>query len=304
MTARSKLRQAAIRPRGKSTATLVLMSEVLRVLAGFDGSMSTRQVYYQLVSSGALENNGPGYDRAQRLLVQMRREGHVPYDRIVDRTRAKHQREGWQGAQDVLDAVAEQYRRNRWTDQNTIVMVACEKQALEGIFAEVCDEYGASLWTVRGFSSLGFHYEWATEIKRLEADGHTVIVAYFGDHDPSGLCLERKSREGLAEHGVEVAWQRHGLLLEDFERFDLVNVPVKRSDSRSRDYLAEFGDRAAELDALPPAELRRRIRDAIEIHLDVDAWNRLGAVEDVERESIATVARAWDVALAAATEAA
>jgi hypothetical protein len=276
------------------------MCVISQILTDFSGPMSTRQVYYQAVSRGAVKNCEAGYDKVQRLVVNMRREGLISYDRIVDRARRKHQRAGWDGAQDIVDACAQQYRRNLWAEQETIVMVACEKHALEGIFAEAVDPYGVSLWIVHGFSSVSFDYEWANDIKELNRDGKHVVIAYFGDHDPSGMCLERTTINRLNEYGADFEWERRGLLFRDMDQFDLVNVPVKPTDSRARTYLKEYGDRAAELDALQPDELRIRIEAVIEKHIDADPWNRLRETERVERESLAAVVKNWDLAVAAA----
>jgi hypothetical protein len=295
----SKSGPASLRRRGCGRRTIELAQAALEVFAGFDGSMSTRQVYYQLVSRGVIQNKSSEYERVQRLLVEMRRDGRVSYHRVVDRTRGKHQRPGWAGVEQLMDAASDQYRRDLWLDQSTVVMVACEKQALEGIFAEACDEYGASLWTLRGYSSESFAFEWATEIRRVTRSGSDVVVAYFGDFDPSGLGIEQDSKDKLTRHGASATWFRHGLVVDDFDLFDLVNVPVKRSDSRAKSYLDKYGDRAAELDALPPDELRNRIREAIEEHIDVDTWERVRATEMTERESLQMVTRNWDRAVQA-----
>jgi hypothetical protein len=264
-------------------------------------SMSTRQLFYQCVSRGAVPNSNASYDRVQRLVVDLRREGAIEYDRIVDRTRIKHRVSQWEGPIQIMEAVGKQYRRDLWSEQDNVVMVACEKQALEGIFAEVVDRYGASLWTLHGYGSESFLYEWANEIRKYYDDGKGVLVAYFGDFDPTGLDIERHAQKSLEGHlGVTVDWTRRGLTEEDFEAFELVNVAVKSSDSRARAYLEKYGNKAAELDALPPDELRLRIESVIEEYIDSDAWDRLADVETVERESINVVVKNWDVALEAA----
>jgi hypothetical protein len=278
-----------------------LIAVVQAIFEEFDGSMSTRQTFYQLVSRGAVPNSKPGERRVQRLLVHMREEELVEWGRVVDRTRSKHHRPGWDGVADLMESVREQYRRNRWRDQETVVMICCEKQALEGIFAEVVDEYGASLWVIRGFNSWSFAYEWACEIKELTKrtpmamagqikelteQGKHVVISYFGDHDPSGLALERDCQEKLTYFGAEFEWHREALHFDDLKVFDMVNVPTKKRDSRTKAYVAEFGDRAAELDALPPDELRRRIRSAIDEHIDMDAWDRHEDMEAADKESI------------------
>ncbi|MDF3069419.1 MAG: hypothetical protein K0R38_5020 [Polyangiaceae bacterium] len=296
----SKVGQAPICSRGRGRRTAELADAALRVFTDFEGSMSTRQVFYQLVSVGAVENSQREYERVQRLLVHMRREHEIPYDRIVDRTRGKHQRAGWNGVQDVMVSVAEQYRRNLWVSQDTVVMVACEKQALEGVFSEVVDRYGASLWTLRGYASESFAYEWACEIERLNLEGSDVAIAYFGDHDPSGLGLEQDVQDKHRRHHADFTWERFGLLKSDFDRFGLVNVPVKPSDSRARKYLELHGDRAAELDALRPDELRSRIERAIVAHIDSEEWAALERAEQVERESLRMVTINWNKAVQAA----
>lgn len=294
-----KVGQAAVCSRGRGRLTVELADAALKVFAGFGGSMSTRQVFYQLVSGGAIDNSQRDYERVQRLLVHMRRDGAIPYDRIVDRTRGKHQRPGWDGVEDVMVSVAEQYRRNLWVGQETVVMVACEKQALEGIFAEVVDRYGASLWTLRGYPSESFAYEWAREISKLNQQGSDVAIAYFGDHDPSGLGIESDTQDKLRRHHADFTWERFGLLEADFDRFGLVNVPVKPTDSRSRRYVGLHGDRAAELDALRPDELRSRIERAIVAHIDSGAWEALERAESVERDSLRLVTDNWNRALEA-----
>jgi hypothetical protein len=44
-----------------------------------------------------------------------------------------------------------------------------------------------------------------------------------------------------------------------------------------------------ELDALPPNELRRRIKEAVEELIDQDAWSRALVVEQAEKESISDI---------------
>jgi hypothetical protein len=201
---------------------------------------------------------------------------------------------------DILEATAQQFRSDFWNHQPTVPMVACEKQALEGIFAEAVDDYGVPLYVIRGFNSESFEYEWSEDIKGYNERGQQVAIYYFGDHDPSGLCLEQNSQRKLERFGARFDWERAGLLLEDFKRFGLVHVPVKQTDSRANGYLSKFGDMAAELDALEPEELQRRIHACIKRHIDRESWERLERADAVQRDDLALVARNWGRALAAA----
>jgi hypothetical protein len=285
--------------RGIGLKTHALRLTIIDIVDSFDGVMSARQVFYQCVSRGAVENNKRGCAQVQRQVLSMRREQLIDYGKIVDRTRSKIQRAAWEGVEQILDSVAGQYRRDLWNSQDTVVMVACEKQALEGVFEIAVEPYGASLWVTRGYSSESFAYEWAEDIKRISDRGKDVVIAYFGDHDPSGLGLENDARTRLLGFGAEFEWERWGLLHDDFDAFHLVNVPIKKTDPRAKAYLSRFGDRAAELDALPPDVLTRRIEKAIRRHIDPEPWNELHRQSELERQSLAMIAHNWDAALGA-----
>jgi hypothetical protein len=168
-----------------------------------------------------------------------------------------------------------------------------EKEALEGVFAEAVDEYGASLWPLCGYVSESFAFEWATEINAYVEQGKRVAIYYFGDHDPEGLDIERDMIAKLNRFGAEFSWARKGLLYEDFDRFNLVNVPVKTKSVRAPAYLKQFGNRAAELDALPPNELHRRINECFVSNIDHEVRRRLLRNEAAERETLRLIATNW-----------
>jgi hypothetical protein len=288
--------------RGRYAKSAALANAVIDVLNEHDDlSFSTRQLYYALVSRGVIPNDKKAYKKAQRLLVEMRLDETIPMDRIVDRTRAKHHLQGWDSAKETLEALALQFRRDHWSNHAAAVHIGCEKEALEGIFSEAVDQYGVALYTTRGYPSLGFVHEWAEQIRRCHCQEKKVFVYWFGDFDPSGNDIERQLKDrlvalGATRHG-DIEWCRKGLNAHDFVTFDLVRIPVKRSDARARAFLAEHGDMAAELDALSPAELRRRLVSCIERHIDRDEWNRIQRAQQAERESLATIAARWPKAV-------
>lgn len=82
------------------------------------------------------------------------------------------------------------------------------------------------------------------------------------------------------------AWTRLGVTAGDFDGFNLVRLPVKHSDMRSKAFLRNHGEDCAEVDALPPSELRRRVEAAIDSHIDVERWNRLLKIEAMEQEQL------------------
>jgi len=58
------------------------------------------------------------------------------------------------------------------------------------------------------------------------------------------------------------------------------------TDSRAKSFLSKYSNACVELDALPPTELRRRIRKAIEQLIDKTLWDRAVMVENAELASI------------------
>jgi hypothetical protein len=60
---------------------------------------------------------------------------------------------------------------------------------------------------------------------------------------------------------------------------------VKDKDPRAGKFKRKHGDKAVELDALPPTVLRSRLLEAIEGVIDHEAWHRAKLVEKAQRET-------------------
>lgn len=138
----------------------------------------------------------------------------------------------------------------------------------------------------RGYASVSF----AGEIADLWARIKKPIHAYYvGDFDPSGFDIERNLVERLQRYsGREFHWHRLALVESDFQEFGLIRLAVKRLDRRAGAFLERYGDRCAEIDALPPSELRERVERPIVRHIDPERWKRLQAVEAAEQETVET----------------
>ncbi|HEY6461078.1 MAG TPA: hypothetical protein VIY73_13030 [Polyangiaceae bacterium] len=279
--------------RGLGKKTILLRQAVLRELDLLPALVSTRQVYYRIVSTGLLPNCEKSYRRVATLLVDMREDGSVPYERIVDRGRARVQRSAWTSSLAILEACTQQFYLDRWSEQPTIPHVALEKHALEGVFGEACEEYGAPLYPFGGYASVPFLYSWCKDIKFAMARGQHVHVCYFGDHDADGVDIERAARDWLRDHGAVFSWARYGLLRSDLDAEGMVILPVKPTSPRAKGYVHHFGDLGgAELDALDPETLLLRVREAITPYIDVDAWMRIRREEELQREGL-ELATGW-----------
>lgn len=254
-----------------------------------------RQLFYRLVSAGAMPNSQSDYKRLGTLMTRAREKKMISRRWIVDHTRASDKPSSWSGLNDFADTVRRAYRKDYWASLDHHVEVFVEKDAVAGTIQPVTRENDVSLHVCRGYSSVSFASEIAEEWSRIQKP---IFALYLGDFDPSGFDIERDLREKLerysgrlhmgenVDHGTNgFCWARLGVRAEDFDELDLIRLPIKHSDNRARGFIAEHGDAGAEIDAIPPSELRRRVAEAIDDHIDVGRWNKLMEVEALERQT-------------------
>lgn len=245
--------------------------------------MTLRQLYYRLVSKAVIPNTHASYQRLARVTVQARVAEYIPWKYIIDRTREVQKVSSWSDLPDFLDTVRASYRKDLWQDNPERVEIWLEKDALSGIFRGVLDEYQAPLVVTRGYPSRSLLYE---SVELIEEDGRPCSIYYFGDHDPSGRDIERVCKDAFRESDTSIEFERVAILPSDIGRFGLPPMPAKTSDTRHRRFVAEFGDACVELDALPPNELRNRLRAVVRRHIDADSWDRLRNIEAQERATL------------------
>ena len=111
----------------------------------------------------------------------------------------------------------------------------------------------------------------------------------------------RRLRRQAAGSG-SFSMRRLAIHAADIQKFDLPPLRVKSTDSRATAFLSRYGNNCGELDALPPAELRRRIRQAVEGVMDRQAWDHALRVEVVARRSIIGIVSRWPTAGASVDE--
>ena len=75
------------KPRRTKAAIQALRDAIYEIVAEYQ-PMTVRQVFYQLVTRGVIDKTEAEYKTTVcRLLVQMRRDGELPFDWIADNTR-------------------------------------------------------------------------------------------------------------------------------------------------------------------------------------------------------------------------
>jgi hypothetical protein len=245
---------------------------------------TVRQLYYQLVSRGAIEKTEPAYKTLVHNLTVMRRAREVPFDWLADNTRWMRKPRTYSSLQDMLENQQEFYRRALWDQQNCYVEVWLEKDALAGVLSDVTEEWDVPLMVTRGYPSLSYLHGAATLIAEKRKP---TFLYYFGDFDPSGVDITRSVEEGIRELAPEadITFERVAVTPEQIEAWNLPTRPTKGSDVRSKNFKGD----SVEVDAIPPDDLRGLVSHCITGHIDRDALDRLQLIEQQERLTLASV---------------
>ena len=258
------------------------LNKVIEVLTELDDykPLTLRQIYYQLVGKGYIENKVSQYTMLSNLLKWARIDGHIAWEDIEDRVRTFHDLTGWGSSDDFIQAhlraFLRGYTRNLLQSQDKYIEIWIEKDALSSIFTRVAEPYTVPVVVCRGFSSVSFLNDFRMRLSNYE--GRIALMLYFGDFDPSGVEMLTAMKTTLLEElGVnEIKFKRVALLKDDISVYNLPNNPaaLKKTDTRAKKHLETYGELAVELDALRPDILERKIKDAIEAELDIDAFSQ------------------------------
>lgn len=244
--------------------------------------MSVRQMFYQLVSLGAIDKTEGEYKNTVcRLLANLRRTRQMPFGWIADGTRWQKKPRTFSSLGHMLDEQQQFYRRALWEDQDVYVEIWLEKEALAGVIYQATAPWDVPLMVTRGYPSISFLYEAAETFSEV---GKPVYLYYFGDHDPSGVDIPRFIEESVRDFApdAEIHFKRLAVLPKQIEQMNLPTRPTKKSDTRSRTFLGE----SVEVDAISPDQLRSLCEGTIISHLSVDAWEATKRVEQAERETL------------------
>lgn len=273
-------------------ASVQLQIAIHNVFAAIGPPMTVRQVYYQLTTVKAVEKTEAGYDRVQRTVTTMRRNGSIPYHWLADNSRTYFQDPTYRNLATALDQMHDFYRRDLWEAQNVHVELWLEKRSLVSILNPVCREFGVRLYPMGGFASISFAHEAALELREIEKPVH---VYHLSDLDADGayssIALERE----LRLHGASFQFHRLALTPQQISEFSLHDATreQKRTSSRWPWWVDTYGANmpACELDAIDPRQFRELVRNAIVQHIDPWHWERLQLIEQEEKRTLAEIAQ-------------
>jgi hypothetical protein len=283
------------RPQAK-TRTLIDQANVIIAeyrARGF--TLTLRQLFYQFVARGWIENTERQYKRLGGIVCAGRDGGHIAWDAIEDRTRAVVTPNTWETPSDIIRDAAESYREDLWTNQPYRVEVWIEKDALVGVIEDVCGEYRVPYFAHRGNNSQTLQHEAGRRFAEYRDLGLKPLVLHLADHDPNGIDMTRDNRRRLALYaGGEIEVRRLALNLDQVRQFNPPPSFAKESDTRFDAYVREFDtEECWELDALDPTVIAALIRAALDPLIDRTKWRRAEARERRGRKLLASAADNW-----------
>lgn len=262
--------------------------------------LTVRQLYYQMVARGFIENTERSYKRITGVVNDARLAGMIDWDGIEDRTREFIKRNRWSSPSEVLNAVAEQYHEDMWGGQKIRAFVIVEKEALAGVLQGVCHKMDTPLLAARGYPSGTVLREFAMiDLVPCIKQKQGALIIHLGDHDPSGIDMTRDLEDRvhlfMGERRRFVKLVRIALNMDQVEEQRPPENPAKITDSRFNGYQAQYGDSSWELDALKPDYLAQLVEDTIQQAItDEDAWKERQDEIEVEKGRLREVAEKWD----------
>lgn len=270
----------------QSIHILQLASGILTEYGQKGYSLTLRQLYYQLVARGHIENSVRSYKRIGDLISNGRMAGLLDWSMIEDRNRETIYPNFWENPAEIIRSAAKQFRIDRWKEQPCYCEVMVEKDALSGILAPVCHQLGVRFTANKGYSSSSAMFEAGKRFKHQ--NGKEKHLFYLGDHDPSGIDMTRDvdDRLDMFSYGSGVEIHRLVLNMDQVNEWNPPKNPAKETDSRFSGYMAEFGESSWELDAVKPEELERLVRSNVEDLIDQDLWDE---AEKIEKEMLTTL---------------
>lgn len=286
----SDYRPRSIKHTRRTKVQLAAILEATRAVIAEEGQLTIRHLFYRLVGITLLEKTEKEYKHLVSYLSAWRRSGLIPWSAFADNIRRYYADRIYDDLGDMLTSSRDLYRRDLWASQNKLVEIWVEKDAMANILADAVNPFGVSVFPVHGFSSLTAIYSAAESFKQHVAAGREVHVYYFGDHDPSGLSIERNIINSLkADHGVEIDFQRVAVLPKHILKYDLPTRPPKKTDSRAKSFHGE----AVDVDAMPLQVIRELAENCVVQHIDPYQWQREKEIEAQERATLDVFVQAY-----------
>ena len=258
--------------------------------------LTLRQLYYQFVARGFIENTVQSYKRLGGIISDARLAGLIDWNAIEDRTRNLKGLSHWDEPGEILDSVVSSYRIDKWENQKYYVEVWVEKEALAGVVGKACNSLDINYMSCRGYMSQSEMWGGSMRYRHYAAgkDPRTPVIIHLGDHDPSGIDMSRDIVDRLNTFRVDIEFKRIALNMKQVRKYKPPPNPAKVTDSRYQAYVADYGADSWELDALEPKVLEDLIEDTVLQFRDPTKWLESVQREDADRARLKELRNSLD----------
>lgn len=274
----------------KTLEIIVIANNIIEEYKNQGYALTLRQLYYQFVARGYLDNKQKNYAKLGSIINDARLAGMVDWNAIEDRTRNLRGITHWDSPSDIIEAAVSSYHIDRWQNQDSEVEVWIEKDALVGVIERVCASFDVSFFSCRGYVSQSEMWRAAQRHLYYEQNNKKVILLHLGDHDPSGLDMTRDIQERLYMFGTDTHVDRIALNMDQIEELNPPPNPAKITDSRFIKYLDEYGSKSWELDALEPQYISNLIEKKVKSIINISKWEEMKNKEINERNLLSEMA--------------
>jgi hypothetical protein len=276
--------------------------------------LSVRVIHYVLLNAPPLihaskprsvyANTNKSYKAAIDLCARGRLAGCIPWNAIDDVTRPITT---WDVHSSIapfvrreLDRFLKNYYRDLQQSQPNHIEIVGEKNTIDSIIRPVAMEYAIPYTIGRGYSSLSPRWKMA---QRFNKSGKEKLILFvLSDHDPEGEDIPHSFARSMRDdfNITNIMPIKVALTAEQVADLHVTSnsLETKKNGSRYSKFVERYGPDGYELEAVPPAELQRMLRRAIDRVLDVKAFNSEIEAEKMDAAHLDGVRRAVQAQLA------
>ena len=288
--------------KGAYLAELALMaSQILEISKQMRDKASSRGWCYLLEGFGAIDKSQ--FDECENFINEARKLDILPIDfvleedaRAFDGLEVIDWRDPQQYLVNFLEGAKDAYNYYEgisfWEAQPVYIQMLVEKIDLRQLFGDVTRKYHIPIATSRGWYSILQRAEMAKRFRFWEEQGKTPILLYCGDHDPTGLQISEALGSNFWDVALGTRWEPRNLVVDRFGlNYDLIikanltwidnlisasGRPPDLKKQFVRDYIAQYGERKVEANALVirPDLAEELVEQAILKYLPEDAFSK------------------------------
>lgn len=279
---------------------LAMASSVIERFEEKGYSMTVRQIYYQFLKNGWMDDWWPpkggksskeransieSYNKLKKLMSRGRRAGLISWTAIEDITRQMYGTPWVESPEQALANARSKYALDLWRGQPYRPFALVEKDGQLGIIGGICNRLRIDYASCRGYTSESAIWRIGRKCAGYIMKGQTPIAFHLSDHDPSGIDMTDDIRDRLSMFaGTPITVVRLALNLDQIRKFDFPPNAVKKTDARWKKYARKYGEDCWEMDAPSPEFTAGLIEDAVAQLRDEKMWSEALAEEAADKD--------------------